>query len=161
MPRGQQDFNEVKALGASGQHGAHARAEAHRGLVAERRRADRALECASLGIWSTTGSYGVDIADSALLFAQLNLSGADAAISCWNDKYYWDFWRPWQAIHEADRDGNPATEPDPAWTPLLTAPYPENPSGHLVLDSAHLRVLQMFFGTDDDGVRRDQQPLRR
>jgi hypothetical protein len=97
-------------------------------------------------------SDGVDIVDSALLFAQLNLSGADAAISCWNDKYSWDFWRPWQAIHEADRDGNPATEPDLAWTPLLTAPYPESPSGHLSLDSAHLKVLQMFFGTDEVGV---------
>jgi hypothetical protein len=95
--------------------------------------------------------YGVDIVDSALLFAQLNLSGADAAISCWNDKYSWDFWRPWQAIHEADRDGNPATEPDPAWTPVLTAPYPETPSGHLSLDGAHLKVLQMFFGTDEVG----------
>jgi hypothetical protein len=92
-----------------------------------------------------------EIVDSALLFAKLNLSGADAAINCWNDKYYWDFWRPWQAIHEADRDGNPATEPDPSWTALLTAPYPEHPSGHLCLDGAHLRVLQMFFGTDEIG----------
>jgi hypothetical protein len=89
--------------------------------------------------------------DSALLFAQLNLSGADAAISCWNDKYYWDFWRPWQAIHEADRDGNPATVADPSWTALITAPYPEHPSGHLCLDGAQLRVLQMFFGTDEIG----------
>ena len=79
----------------------------------------------------------------------LNLSGADAAINCWNDKYHFDFWRPWQAIREADVDGNPATEPDPTWTPLLTAPYPEHPSGHLCLDGAHLGVLQMFFGTDE------------
>jgi hypothetical protein len=88
----------------------------------------------------------VDIADSALLFGMLNLGGADAAINCWNDKYYWDFWRPWQAIREADRDGNPKTKPDPSWTALLTAPYPEHPSGHLCLDGAVLRVLQMFFG---------------
>ena len=92
--------------------------------------------------------YAVDLADSALLFAMLNLSGADAGINCWNDKYYWDFWRPWQAIHEADRDGNPATEPDGSWTALLTAPYPEHPSGHLRLDGANLGVLRMFFGTD-------------
>jgi hypothetical protein len=93
--------------------------------------------------------YAVDSADSALLFAMLNLSAADAAINCWNDKYYWDFWRPLQAIHEAARDGNSATEPDASWTALLTAPYPEHPSGHLCLDGAHLRVLQMFFDTDD------------
>ncbi len=90
----------------------------------------------------------VDIADTALLLAMMNLSAADAAINCWNDKYYWDFWRPWQAIHEADRDGNPATEPDPDWTALITAPYPDHPSGHLCFDGAHLRVLRMFFGTD-------------
>jgi PAP2 superfamily len=90
----------------------------------------------------------VDLDDSALLFAMEDLAAADAAINCWNDKYYWDFWRPWQAIHEADRDGNPATQPDPSWTALLTAPYPEHPSGHLCVDGAHLGVLRMFFGTD-------------
>jgi hypothetical protein len=31
---------------------------------------------------------------------------------------------------------------------VLTAPYPEDPSGHLCIDGASLRVLQMFFGTD-------------
>jgi len=77
----------------------------------------------------------------------LDLAAADAAINCWNDKYHWDFWRPWQAIREADTDGNPATSPDSSWTALLTAPYPEHPSGHLSLDSASLRVLQMFFRT--------------
>jgi hypothetical protein len=85
---------------------------------------------------------------SSLLFAMLNLSAADAAINCWNDKYHFDFWRPWQAIHEAGDDRNRATKPDPTWAALLTAPYPEHPSGHLCLDGAHLKVLQMFFGTD-------------
>jgi PAP2 superfamily len=96
-------------------------------------------------------NYAVDLADSALLFAMMNLSGADAGMNCWNDKYYWDFWRPWQAIHEADKDGNPATNADPSWTALITAPYPEHPSGHLCLDGAHLTVLQMFFDTDNIG----------
>jgi len=96
-------------------------------------------------------TYAVGVVDSARLFAMLNLSGADAAINCWNDKYHWDFWRPWQAIRRAEEDGNPATDPDPTWTALLTAPYPEHPSGHLCLDGAHLRVLQMFFGTDEIG----------
>ncbi len=92
--------------------------------------------------------YTVDIGNSALLFAMLNLSAADSAINCWNDKYYWDFWRPWTAIQRANEDGNPDTDPDPSWTALLTAPYPEHPSGHLSGDGAHLEVLQMFFGTD-------------
>ena len=78
----------------------------------------------------------------------LNLAAADAVINCWNDKYQWHFWRLWHAIHDADRDGNPATEPDGSWTALLTAPYPEHPSGHLCLEGARLHVLRMFFGTD-------------
>ena len=89
---------------------------------------------------------GLSIADSARLLAMENLSGADAAINCWNDKYYWDFWRPWNAIPRAAEDGNPATVQDANWTPLISAPYPEHPSGHLCLDAAHTRVLQTFFG---------------
>jgi hypothetical protein len=93
---------------------------------------------------------GLDAAGSARLLALQNLSGADAAINCWSDKYYFDFWRPWNAIPRAEEDGNVATVPDATWTALLTAPYPEWPSGHNCLDGAHVEVLQMFFG---DGIQ--------
>jgi hypothetical protein len=88
----------------------------------------------------------LDAADSARLLALQNLTGADAAINCWNDKYYFDFWRPWNAIPRALEDGNGATAPDASWAALLTAPYPEWPSGHNCLDGAHVGVLRMFFG---------------
>jgi hypothetical protein len=144
------DFNEVKALGSMDS------------TVRTAEQTRVALWWQSTGgpslTWNAVarklvneGSYGVDVVDSARLFAQLNLAGADAAISCWNDKYFWDLSRPGQAIHAADGDGNAATEADPLWTALLAAPYPEHPSGHLSLDGAQLRVLQMFFGTDDVG----------
>jgi hypothetical protein len=94
-------------------------------------------------------AYEIGLADSARLFAMQNLSAADAAINCWNDKYHYDFWRPWNAIPRAAEDGNPATEPDPTWTALITAPYPSHPSGHLCLDAAHLGVLEIFLGTDE------------
>ena len=45
------------------------------------------------------------------------LAMADGAIACWEDKYHWRFWRPVTAIREAANDGNPATDPDPDWTP--------------------------------------------
>jgi hypothetical protein len=93
----------------------------------------------------------LDAADSARLLALQNLSGADAAINCWNDKYHFDFWRPWNAIPRALDDGNPATAPDGAWTALLTAPYPEWTSGHNCLDGAHAAVLRKFFGDDPVG----------
>lgn len=93
----------------------------------------------------------LDAADSARLLALQNLSGADAAINCWNDKYHFDFWRPWNAIPRASEDGNDATEPDATWTALITAPYPEWTSGHNCLDAAHTTVLRMFFGDDPIG----------
>ena len=55
----------------------------------------------------------LDVVDSARLLAMQNLSAADASINCWNDKYHWDFWRPWNAIARAAEDGNPATDARP------------------------------------------------
>lgn len=88
----------------------------------------------------------LDAVETARLLAMTNLSGADAAINCWNDKYHWDFWRPWNAIPRAAEDGNPATDPQSGWTPLISAPYPDHPSGHLCLDGAHAGILAKFFG---------------
>jgi hypothetical protein len=88
----------------------------------------------------------LDAAASARLLALQNLSGADAAINCWNDKYHFDFWRPWNAIVRATEDGRIDTEPDAGWTALITAPYPEWTSGHNCLDAAHVTVLRLFFG---------------
>jgi PAP2 superfamily len=140
-----EDFNEVKALGSVNST-VRTPEQTHIAIF---------WQSNPVATWNAVArnlaedaTYDVDLADSALLLGMLNLAAADASISCWNDKYHWDFWRPWQAIREADRDGNPATEPDRSWTALITAPYPDHPSGHLCMDGAHLRVLQMFFGTD-------------
>ena len=109
-------------------------------------------------------SQNLGIADSARLFAMENLAAADASIGCWNDKYYWWFWRPITAIREADTDGNPGTEADPTWLPLfdpstavchppllVTPPFPDHPSGHTCNTGAFVHTLQNFFGTDKIG----------
>jgi hypothetical protein len=147
------DFNEVKRLGGDGITTPSARTaeQTHIALFWQSAGGPGLTFNAVARNLVDDPTYSVDIADSALLFGMLNLSSADAAINCWNDKYYWDFWRPWQAIQRAGEDGNRATKPDPSWTALLTAPYPEHPSGHLCLDGALLRVLPMFFGTDRIG----------
>ena len=88
----------------------------------------------------------LDAADAARLLALQNLSGADAAINCWNDKYHFDFWRPWNAITTTLDDGNAGTTTDASWTALITAPYPEWVSGHNCLDTAQVTVLRLFFG---------------
>jgi hypothetical protein len=78
-------------------------------------------------MWNRTirrlsNDVGLSVTDNARLFAMANLAAADGAISCWNDKYHWNFWRPITAIREAATDGNPATEADPGWTPLFATP---------------------------------------
>jgi len=89
------------------------------------------------------------VEDNARLFAMLYLTGADALIGCWDDKAYWSWWRPITAIREADGDGDPATEADPDWLPLInTPPYPEHPAGLACVSSAMAKTLSDFFGTD-------------
>jgi len=95
---------------------------------------------------------GLGEADNARLLAMLYLTGADAVISCWDDKARWLFWRPITAIREAGSDGNPATEADPAWVPLInTPPYPDHPSGLSCLGGSYASTLRDFFGTDRAG----------
>ena len=92
----------------------------------------------------------LSLAESARLFALLNIAEADAAILCWDCKYAWNFWRPITAIQNADADGNPATEKDANWTPQLpTPPFPEYTSGHSTFSGAAATVLATFFGSDD------------
>ena len=78
----------------------------------------------------------------------LYLTAADAFISIWDDKAHHSFWRPITAIREAGGDGNPATEADPNWLPLIaTPPYPDHPSGHSGVSGSICAVLEEFFGT--------------
>ena len=93
----------------------------------------------------------LDAADSARVLAMQNLATADAAINTWNDKYHFSFWRPFQAIRRAAEDGNSATSPDPTWTPLHAAPYPDHVSGHLGQDGSFTTVLRAFFGNAPAG----------
>jgi hypothetical protein len=92
---------------------------------------------------------GLTLTENARFFGTLWLTAADAFISVWDDKGHWLFWRPIAAIREADTDGNPATEPDPEWLPLIpTPPYPDHSSGHAGFSGSVVATLQDFFGTD-------------
>ena len=149
-----EEFNEVKELGS---------------LNSSTRTADQTTaaifwQFAPIAFWNRlardlSAEHGVAVADEARLLAMIDLAAADGAIGCWNDKYYWSFWRPRAAIREADTDGNPATEADPSWEslfhpstpttpPLATPPFPEHPSGHGCVSGAVLHTFQDFFGTD-------------
>jgi hypothetical protein len=91
--------------------------------------------------------HGGSLAENARVFALLNLALADAGIACWDAKYHFDLWRPIHGIREADADGNPDTDPDPVWTPLLpTPPFPTYTSGHSTFSGAAAAVLAAQFG---------------
>jgi hypothetical protein len=144
------DFNEVKAKGAAE---GSTRTPDEEALVA--------FWVTPLGQWSgversLATEQGLDIVEAARLFGISGLAMADALIATWNEKYHWMFWRPVTAIHEADTDGNDATEADTDWvpyidvlTPPFTPPYPDHPSGWNAYASSIISSMQEYFGKDD------------
>ncbi|HTC75436.1 MAG TPA: vanadium-dependent haloperoxidase [Edaphobacter sp.] len=90
----------------------------------------------------------LDLAQSAHLFALLNISLADTTIAFFDTKYTYDFWRPVTAIQMAAIDNNPETEQDPAWIPLSTktAPDPSYLGAHSAISFAAAEVLRLSLG---------------
>lgn len=144
------DFNEVKSIG---------------GTVSATRTPDQTLiahfwadvpgnSVTPPGHWneiaeSASLQSGLSLVNNARLFALLNIALADAGIVSWDAKYAYNFWRPVTAIRDADPTTNPATTPDPAWTPLwATPPFPEYTSGHSTFSGAADAVLTALFGSN-------------
>ncbi|MGW3008712.1 vanadium-dependent haloperoxidase [Streptomyces sp. NPDC001219] len=95
-----------------------------------------------------TARHHLDIADTARLFAAANASATDAVVTAWDAKLHYGFWRPITAVQLAGTDGNPATDPDPQWQPLLvTPPHPDYLSGHTTVAGAVIRTLTGILGT--------------
>ena len=166
-------YNEVKSLGGDG-------------IVTPTQRTE---EQTFIGVyWAYDGTPSlcapprlynqitVQIADqrnmSAIQFARLlalvNVAMADAAMTVWESKYHYDFWRPILGIRESDPgtgptglgDGNPDTIGDVNFTPLgapasnlngpnFTPPFPAYPSGHAGIGGALFQVMRRFYGTDN------------
>lgn len=86
---------------------------------------------------------------------------ADAALACWESKYFYEFWRPVTAIREGNRDGNLGTAGDPDFVPLgapasnvesgpnFTPPFPAYTSGHATFGGAVFQMLRRFYGTNN------------
>lgn len=88
--------------------------------------------------------------ETARLFALVQMAEADAIISAFDGLYYYNFWRPFAAIHEGENDGNNDTEGDITWIPLrpVTPAIPTYPSPYAFAGTARAEMLKMFFGTD-------------
>jgi hypothetical protein len=138
------EFNEVKALGA--QVGS-SRTDAQT-LMAGFYTANP-LFFYNAGLRAIAIDQGLSTSEQARLFVKTSMAGADALISCFNNKKLWSAWRPATAIHEAANDGNPLTEPDANWTSLFAAPgYPDEPSGYNCYTGGFWQSARYFFGTD-------------
>ena len=104
----------------------------------------------------------------ARLLALVNVGMADAGMTIWESKYYYDFWRPVLGIRESDPgtgptglgDGNPDTVGDTNFSPLgapasnlngpnFTPPFPAYPSGHAGFGGALFQVMRRFYSTDN------------
>jgi hypothetical protein len=139
------DYNEVKALGALNSSS----------RTFEQTDLAQFWAANYLVIWNkvTTdlASAHVDnIADSARLFALVDLAIADGVITAWNTKLAYIFWRPITAIQLGDTDPNPKTDGDPTWVPLIVTPaYPDYTSGANTFTGAATRALSLYFGTDE------------
>jgi hypothetical protein len=101
------------------------------------------------GLLSLAHDQGLDLLQTARMLAMAHVAGGDAMIGCFDAKYRYWFWRPYQAIQHADIDGNPDTVADPTWQPLGSTPnFPEYPSAHACHSTAVVEALDAFFGTD-------------
>jgi hypothetical protein len=139
------EFEEVKTLGTAAVTGPRTADQTHAALYWM----ENPPRTWNRIVNSLSTAHGLSLVENARLFAELYLTAADAFIAIWDEKAFYSFWRPLTAIRLADTDGNPRTDADPTWLPLIAdPPYPEHPSGHLGLSGSFGRTLQQFFRTD-------------
>lgn len=109
------------------------------------------------GMWNEVATLaastaGLTVAETARLFAAMNVAMADAGIAAWANGYDTQFWRPETAIANGgdgifDTDGNPSTEGDFFWLPLIDSPsYPEYVSSQGAFSAAAAAVLAEYLG---------------
>jgi hypothetical protein len=90
---------------------------------------------------------------TARALALLNMAISDAAVASFGTKYLYTTWRPETAIHDADIDGNPATDADSTWEPLIVAPcFPAYTSNHASLSNGGAEVLRRLYGEGEHTI---------
>ncbi len=79
---------------------------------------------------------------NARMYALIALAGDDLGLMMADGKLHHAFWRPMNAIRQAEADGNQATSADPLWEPLLRTPaQPEYPCGHCTAAAVFSTIL--------------------
>ncbi|HEV2780545.1 MAG TPA: hypothetical protein VGX25_14235 [Actinophytocola sp.] len=112
-------------------------------------------------------AQGNDVGKNARLFGLVNAALGDAGILAWNDKFFYEVWRPVLGVREHDSisgasDGTDSIG-DPFWLPLgapntnnpgsknFTPPFPAYPSGHSTFGAAMLQTVRQFYGQGRPG----------
>jgi hypothetical protein len=88
--------------------------------------------------------------EAVRLLALLNIAIFDGYVSSFDNKFYYNHWRPYTAIRWADNDGNPATAPEPSWTNTHrhTYAFPSYPSAHGTACAAAMTAFEDVFGSE-------------
>ena len=97
-----------------------------------------------------------NVGEMARYLAIVNTAMADAGISAWDSKWFYQFWRPVTGIRAGDADGNAATPGDANWYPSgapatntsgpnFTPPFPAYPSGHATFGGALFETMRLYF----------------
>ena len=166
-------YNEAKSLGGDGVHTPSARTPEQSFIGIFWAYDGTPSLCAPPRLYNQITVHIADqmhlgTAQLARLLALANTAMADAAMSVWESKYYYDFWRPVGGVRESDLgtgpislgDGNASTVGDPGFTPMgapasnltgpnFTPPFPSYPSGHGGIGGSLFQTLRRFFGTDN------------
>jgi hypothetical protein len=138
------DFNQVKDLGRNDSAG-----RTPDQTIQARFWTDHDIRQWNDGMLRLAADRGLNLVQTARMLAMAHVAGGDAMIACFDAKYHYWFWRPYQAIPLADTDGNAATVADPTWQPLGATPnFPEYPSAHACHSTAIVAALDGFFGRD-------------
>ena len=94
-----------------------------------------------------TQARGTSLVDEARVYALINMAISDGLVSVMESKYFYVRWRPVTAIRAGDTDGNPSTEPNPGFTPLITTPpFPSYPSAHASASYGARVIIERLFG---------------
>ena len=138
------EFNEVKALGR--QTGS-TRTPAQFSLAGWA--SGNPFVFMNKGLRDIATAKGLTPAQQARLLAITSTASADSLIACWDNKLFYNVWRPQTAIRMAATDGNPATTADGAWRSLNVTPgYPDLPSGFNCLAAGLMYGARMYFHSD-------------
>jgi hypothetical protein len=138
------DYEEVRRLGGR----ASAERTPHQTLVARYRQAFDTMPA----LRQVADAPGRTLVQNARMFALYQMAFDDAAQAMVLAKQHYDYWRPITAIRNGDRDGNDATQPDPAWVPLLPTPnFAEYPCGHCTAAAAIAEVMKAETGDAPPG----------